>query len=299
MRTLALITTLALGLLGAGKADGRVYDVWFLSGQSNMDGYGFNAELPEDLRAPMPSVRIFVGNTAFNDVAGGGVGQWVALGPGFGTGFKADGQGMTRSNRFGPELTFGRTLATLTDANVAIVKYSLGGSGLEAGYGYGSWAIDADGSNQYDHALTTIRNALAIRDIDGDGEADTLRPAGIVWMQGEADGHASEGASQRYAENLKRLMDLLRAALRYDDLPVVIGRVNDSHQGGAPTQPWIDLVHAGQAAFVEADACAAYVTETKEYAFSDDGWHYMSDDYLRMGRAFARAAHGLAERCGL
>jgi hypothetical protein len=95
-------------------------------------------------------------------------------------------------------------------------------------------------------------------------------------------------------------MDLLRVALRFDDLPVVIGRVNDSHHGpdNGPTQPWIGLVRAGQAAFVENEACATDVTETRDSAFSEDGWHDVSADYVRMREDFTHARPPLSARCG-
>ena len=34
--------------------------------------------------------------------------------------------------------------------------------------------------NQYDHFLATVRHATAVQDIDGDGELDTLVPAGVA-----------------------------------------------------------------------------------------------------------------------
>lgn len=54
-------------------------------------------------------------------------------------------------------------------------------------------------------------------------------------MQGEADASFSEEIAREYESNLKRLMDLFRAAFRVDDLPAVIGRISDSGQveGGA------------------------------------------------------------------
>ena len=47
-------------------------------------------------------------------------------------------------------------------------------------------------------------------------------------MQGESDAHYTEHIAKSYQANLKRLMDLIRAAFRTDDLPVVIGKISDS-----------------------------------------------------------------------
>ena len=38
---------------------GTTYQLYYLGGQSNMDGYGLVRELPEDLNAPVKAVMIF------------------------------------------------------------------------------------------------------------------------------------------------------------------------------------------------------------------------------------------------
>ena len=138
------------------------------------------------------------------------------------------------SERFGVELSFARTLLQLDpNASIAIIKYSRGGSSIDrdAADRFGCWDPDypddrSTGVNQYDHFLATIRHALAIDDIDGDGQPDTLVPKGIIWMQGESDAAHGEEIARRYEANLERLMDLVRAALRSDDIPVVIGWIS-------------------------------------------------------------------------
>ncbi|MEL7312755.1 MAG: sialate O-acetylesterase, partial [Pseudomonadota bacterium] len=153
--------------------------------------------------------------------------------------------------------------------------------------------------NQYDHALTTLRNAFSVRDIDGDGAEDQLVPAGIVWMQGEADAYDSQKSADEYEANLTRMMHLLRAALRVDDLPVVIGKITDSGMSDDGTvMDYIETVQKAQQAFVDSDACAAYVTVTDELGYIEDGWHYDSDGFIQMGTAFAEAMLKLEQRCG-
>ena len=282
--------------------DANVYRLYFLGGQSNMDGYGYVEELPAGLRQPVQRVMIFTGHTAEDDMPNGGKGLWEPLRPGHGTGFQSDGKTNRLSDRFGPELTFGATLAALApDQKIALVKYSRGGSGLAADIGFGSWDPDYirnGGINQYDHALTTIRNAMAQSDIDGDGVADRLVPAGIVWMQGETDANASQETADAYQANLKRMMNLLRAALRVDDLPVVIGKITDSGMDGdGAMMNYIATVHDAQKNFVAADPCAKWVTVIDEFRHSDDHWHYDTDGYVRMGAAFADAAAELRQGC--
>jgi hypothetical protein len=267
-----------------------------------MDGYGYVDQLPEELSAEAGQVMIYTGMAALDDDENGGLGTWAKLQPGHGTGFKSDGETNTLSERFGPELAFGVTMtARDPEIRVAIVKYALGGSGLALGLGYGNWYPDYSengGINQYDHALRTIREALEHSDIDGDGSTDRLVPAGIVWMQGETEAYNSEEAARSYQANLKRLMDLLRAALRVDDLPVVIGKITDSGMADdGSVMDHIGIVQQAQQAFVETDACAAFVSETDELTYADDPWHYDSDSFIRMGELFAEAMIRLQDSC--
>ncbi len=291
----------------AGTAQAATYRLYYLGGQSNMDGYGTVAELPEELHTPVSGVMIFHGNTAPDGVPEDGRGVWAELRPGHGRGFQSDGTSNTYSDRFGVELSFARRLQELhPTARIALVKYSRGGTSIDiaAARDFGCWDPDfaggegaGKGVNQYDHFLATLRRATAARDIDGDGEEDELVPAGIVWMQGESDAALDEACARRYEANLKRLMDLVRAALCADDLPVVVGRISDSGQD-ADGKVWDHgpLLREAQAAFVEKDACAALVTSTDSYGYSDR-WHYDTAGYIDLGRQFAEAMARLEAQC--
>lgn len=281
------------------------YDLYFLGGQSNMDGYGYVADLPGDDPGASANVMIFLGTTDEDGGTVGGAGLWAPLGPGFGTGVASNGETNARSDRFGPELSFGRALAASDPTRkIALIKYVRGGTGLVDGVsGYGSWDpdyADGNGLNQYDHALTTIRNATRTRDIDGDGTPDRLTPAGIIWMQGEADAFDNLDAATNYDRNLARLMDLLRAALHADDLPVVIGRIVDSGDTAETrVMAYSPEVQAAQQRYVDTDTCAALVSVTQDFAFLPDGWHYESQEYIRLGEAFAAAVAELEGTCGV
>ena len=121
---------------------------------------------------------------------------------------------------------------------------------------------------------------LAVRDIDSDGEDDTLVPAGIFWMQGESDAAHGAAIALRYQYNLTRLMTLIRAAMHADDLPVVVGRISDSGQDD-DGRVWNhgEVVRAAQAAFAEQDPAAILVTASDSYQYSDK-WHYNGAGYL-------------------
>jgi hypothetical protein len=115
-----------------------------------------------------------------------------------------------------------------------------------------------------------------------------LVPCGIVWLQGESDG-LSEAAATHYQDRLSELMQLARASLRSDDLPIVIGRIADSGKAiGEPVWPFGEKVREAQAAFCKNDAAARLFMGTDNYAFSDR-WHYDSRAYLDLGQKLADA----------
>ncbi len=277
------------------------YKFYYLGGQSNMDGYGYIDELPAEYGGEVDGVMIYRGLSASDNSEKGGAGLWEPLRPGFGIGFQTNGYDSWTSERFGAELTFGHRIADLNpDSRIAIVKYSRGGTPLYVdAKGYGTWSPEVPGDNQYDFALRTIHESRSRADIDGDGIRDRLTPAGIIWMQGEADAFDSAEAAAAYEANLRRMMDLFRAALGVDDLPVVIGQITDSGRADdGKVMDWSDEVREAQRRYTDSDACASLVTVTNEFEYpDDDAWHYTSDGYLRLGEAFADAVAELEESC--
>jgi hypothetical protein len=273
--------------------------LFYLGGQSNMDGYGYNSELPDSLNVQFENVWIFHGNPSGDGEQGGGVGSWELLKPGHGVGFSADGENNHLSERFGVELSFAKRLQALyPDEKIAIIKYSKGGTSIDsvAASRFGCWEPDFSGENginQYDHFLATLRNAMSVRDINGDGQDDQLVPRGILWMQGESDATVDEVVAARYYMNLKRLMDLIRASLRTDDLPVVIGKISDSwNDADGKVWDFCELVQYGQEKFARTDPNAAIIRTTRYYRYSDP-WHYDSAGYIDLGIQFAEAIYQL------
>ncbi len=302
MRTLTL-WALLVWVLG-NTVSAKDYKLYYLGGQSNMDGYGSNKDLPEELTG-RSAVWVFHGNHAADGQPVDGRGIWAALQPGHGAGFTSDGKENHYSDRFGVELSFAHRLGELDpDSGIALLKYSRGGTSIDLGVrSFGTWDPDFDGGenegkgiNNYDHFLAAVRHALSVDDIDGDGEEDRLIPAGIIWMQGESDALGSPEVALRYEANLRRLMNLVRAALRHDDLPVVIGRISDSGQDeDGAVWDFGGAVRAAQQAFVETDGHAALVTSTDGYGYSDP-YHYDSAGFIDLGRRFAEAVFGLQKR---
>ncbi|MDN5201910.1 sialate O-acetylesterase [Fulvivirgaceae bacterium BMA10] len=274
--------------------------LFYLGGQSNMDGFGYNTDLPESLNKTFDDVLIFHGNPVGDDQENGGLGKWDVLKPGHGTGFSSNGNNNNLSNRFGIELSFVKRLQELyPNEKIALIKYSRGGTSIDslAAGKFGSWEPDYQGTtriNQYDHFLTTIRKALSVEDIDNDGTKDNLVPSGILWMQGESDGAHTEEIALRYYSNLKRLMDLIRAAFHVDDLPVVLGKISDSwNDKDGKVWNYGELVQYAQEKFARTDGHATIVRNTRYYKYSDP-WHYDSKGYIDLGKRFADAVYKLS-----
>ena len=274
----------------------EIIRVFYLGGQSNMEGYGFNKDLPKDLNKPFKNVFIYEGNPAGDHQLNGGLGKWEVLKPGHGVGFSSDGIKNKYSERFGIELSLAKKLQELyPNDKIAFIKYAKGGSSIDslAAAQFGCWEPDFKGINQYDHFLTTLNSALNNKDIDNNEKEDVLVPSGIIWMQGESDAGFSEEVANNYYYNLKRLMDLIRASLRVDDLPVVIGKISDSwNDSDGKVWDYCELVQYAQEKFAKTDENAAIVRNTRYYKYSDT-WHYDSAGYLDLGEKFAEAIYRL------
>ena len=275
-----------------------IWKVYYLGGQSNMDGYGHNSKLPDSLKKTIPNAMIFNGKRDNEGSLNGGIGIWSSIEPGHGYMFETNGNLNSLSKMFGPELSFANKMIK-SGEKIAIIKYSFGGTALYPGAGYGDWYPDQERRNHLDNAFSTINNAFDFADINGDGRLDKLISSGIIWMQGESDAEHYKESSEAYYGNLKNLISLLRASFRNEKLPVIIGKINDSHMtsNGAPTQPFIKSVHSAQKKFTEEDDCASYLTEIESYNFSDDAWHYDTDGFIKMGIAFAKAVKQLESNC--
>lgn len=268
-----------------------VFRVFFLGGQSNMEGHGLNTQLPDSLSKKDTNIWIFHGTPTADKNPNGGLGKWELLQPGNGAGFFSDGKINKFSNKFGPELSFGKKIAALYPGEkIALIKYARGGSSIDslAAREYGSWEFDVKSyDNQFDYFQKTVINALKSKDINNDGFEDILIPSGILWMQGESDAALTEEIAQKYYHNLKKLMDLLRATFRDDDLPVVIGKISDSGlDNNGKTWKYGELVQFAQEKYVKKDKKAAIVRETNSYNYSDP-WHYDSEGYIDLGIKFA------------
>lgn len=290
IKFLLLLALFSIGVCAQDKTDEWL--VFYLGGQSNMEGLGLNKELPKELMKGFDDIYIFHGNYLLDGEDGGGLGIWQELKPGHGAGFESDGENNKLSDRFGPELSLGKRLKELyPDKKIALIKYAKGGSKLDTigGVEGGTWAPGFYGfvrPNQTDYFLTTLNNAFAVNDINNDGIEDRLIPSGIFWMQGESDALNKE-AALHYYDNLNTMMCIIRGALRDMNLPIVNGKISDSGMGRIG-KIWKhgELVMYAQEQFYEKVPNTRLVRTTQHYGYSDPA-HYDSDGYIDLGIQFA------------
>ena len=267
--------------------------VFYLGGQSNMEGFGYVKNLPESLKKKNKDFFIYQGNPVGDNDASGGLGKWDVLQPGHGTGFSSDGKINILSERFGVELSLAKKLQELyPNQKLAFIKYARNGSSIDSSgtAGFGAWEPDfkgGKGMNQYDYFLKTVNAAMAVKDINGDGVEDVLIPIGIIWMQGESDADKTEAIANQYCSNLKRLMDLMRATFRNNDLPIVIGKISDSGDiEGGKVWKYGELVQYSQEKFAATQPNVAIVRTTNSYKYSDR-YHYDNNGFIDLGKQFA------------
>lgn len=267
--------------------------VFYLGGQSNMEGFGYVKNLPDSLKKKNKEFFIYQGNPVGDNDASGGLGKWDVLQPGHGTGFSSDGKINILSERFGVELSLAKKLQELyPNQKLAFIKYARNGSSIDSSgtAGFGAWEPNfkgGKGMNQYDYFLKTVKGAMAVKDINGDGVEDVLIPSGIIWMQGESDADKTEAIANQYCSNLKRLMDLMRATFRNNDLPIVIGKISDSGDiEGGKVWKYGELVQYSQEKFAATQPNVAIVRTTNSYKYSDR-YHYDNNGFIDLGKQFA------------
>ena len=261
-----------------------------------MNGFGYN----KDLNKTFDDVYIFHGNTVEDENPNGGLGIWEQLKPGHGTGFSSNGKENKVSNRFGIELSFIQRLKELyPNDKIALIKYAREGTSIDSlsASNFGTWEPDYNGKtgiNRYNHCLKTIKKAFQVKDINSNGVEDVLVPSGILWIQGESDAAFTETVANNYFFNLIRMMDLLRASLLTDDLPVVIGKISDSWNDDKDGKVWDygELVQYAQEKYTKTDKNATIIKTTCYYKYSDP-WHYDSEGYIDFGKQFAEEVYKL------
>ena len=259
-------------------------EVFILSGQSNMVGWGNSLELGSVSRFGH-DVRLEM----FHD------GKWGPLRPHRPPSQAQRERWGINEFTFGPEIGFALALSgAWPGRRIGIVKQAVGGTGIMA------WApqwnaADADITGDarkgplYEELLSRVRQAL------NRGDA---RLRGFLWLQGAKD-MRDQRAADRYAENLESLISALRRDLDAPDLPVLVGTYRsgalpDSLDGISPSDVPTSEGRPGMWEVLAAqDKIAEQVTRSATVYLRDlprhpGNIHANTAGMLQAGRAYAQ-----------
>ena len=187
----------------------QIIKVYLQAGQSNSDGRAVTNGLPANLLSPQPSVPFYYYLTGGAANGDGTLGTLTTLRPGC----SAIGGGTT----FGPELTFGNTLANYYAVSngvptntvmVALIKYAHGGTSLVSDWAAtGAVATNGDGPD-YLIFQQVVRAGLAR--LTAAYPTASIELDGMIWVQGETDIDDGVASSTAYGTNLIRFIHDVR-----------------------------------------------------------------------------------------
>lgn len=266
------------------SAHAEHYRVYLLGGQSNGNGRGDAAELstpPLDalnLDTSQTDVRVYWHKT--QNTTNGNLTQdtWIDLQPGSGHGVNSPSG---HPVEFGPELTFGRTMADNDPlVKIAIIKHTEGGTNLHT-----QWS--ASGS-QYASFVATVQAGLTALTAMG----DTYEIGGMIWVQGEADTSGSNATN--YKANLTDLITRVRQDVFGGPvpggftLPFVISGLSDSQYPNITTVgtgPY--TVRQAQETVAAKGRQTAFVNTDGLSTYSNGAVHFDASAQVSIGQASA------------
>ncbi len=227
------------------------YKVILLGGQSNMTGNGPKLnDLTAAQQLPQEDVWIYGGNGPNSG----------ALQPGFGS-------------PYGPEVTFGRTIADgLPHENFALIKFSQGGTHL-----YGDW--DPITGSVYNKFKAIVGFGLEALTKAG----HTYEIVGMLWTQGERD--AAHGrTTAEYEADLNDFIADIRS--RYGaHVSFFISRLSILQTG---REPGLHDIRAAQENVAASDS-NAYLIDTDSFQIAGDDIHFTGTGLVSLGNAFGQS----------
>lgn len=267
LRLITNSATLSFSLT-TNDASSTNYDVYLIGGQSNMDGRGYNSDLTgtKSIWAqPQNNVLIYYANPVNLDATNPTYNTgWQTLAPGFSVppGFS----GTLPSARFGPEISFAKTIASQSgNHRIALIKVTQSGTSLS-----GDWRP----STGYMYATLTNFVRIALQQLRDQGASCTLR--GLIWHQGESD--TSGSAALNYETNLTELIHSVRSDLGITNLPFVVGEIATNKTEVVRQAQFNVAQNVPFVGFASADGLTTV-----------DGTHFTSDGVLILGQRFVNA----------
>ena len=253
----------------------KTYDVYFVAGQSNAEGLGYNSDLTGTLASyagPQPGVKIFYVNPTNQDPLNPAYNTgWTTLAPVFGT---PVGFGSIPSNRFGFELSLGKALAARDPSrNVAIIKVTRGGTSLST-----NWDPAGGDNFMWQTFANKVPEALAALTANG----DTVNLRAMFWHQGESDGD-----NPTYQSDLVEFIAAVRSLVGTPTLPFAMGELE--RDGDTLTVKGRSYQQTTMANVADADPNAIVVSSADLVTM--DGTHFTSPSYITLGERFAQAFH--------
>lgn len=268
-------------------------DVYLLGGQSNMQGIGKLANLPEGIRQPISNTFIFQKETFEPLVVG-------------------TTKTSKRAAEFGPEIGIALEVAN-TERSVYLIKYAAGGMPLHHGWNGNQWVggepkksfrnfypgqspSDKNQGQLYQQMVARFRAGL--KQLRQEGHVPVIQ--GFAWMQGEQDSKNAESASQ-YSVSLNRLCERLAEDMKTTQpLCVAYGQVLP-HEPALPRFTHRLQVRE-QMAQADADSghanriANAKMVSTDGFSLLPDTVHYDAAGQLKLGRELGKAMLALQQR---
>jgi len=265
----------------------QTIDVYILAGQSNMDGRGQVNDLSAAQLASLEndtmisflnpgSERERAMPTSNPNDLDAGTNGFTALVPG---GFSVDGtSARVLTPSFGPELSFGASIAEATGSNnqIALIKVSRGGTNLR-----NDWRADTTVDDGPDEPIGFLYRALLeevttrLADLEADGFTPIVR--GFVWHQGESDSNQVSG----YADRFVAFVEGVRAEFG-DDIPFVLGELSRTRLASPPFNDNLPTVVASAPGL-------SFVSSEGLTTPADDTTHFDADGQIELGQRYAAA----------
>ncbi len=256
--------------------------VVLIGGQSNADGRAAGSGLPTapiNLQLPQANVPFYYYTNGAAANGDGTLGKLTTLRP---------GATETPAGGFGPEVKLGYDLSRVfeqqTGTQLVIIKYAKGGSSLHTDWKAGGDATTTNDGTFYRTFQRVVTDGLAT--LHATYPTDTIKLAGMVWVQGESDIVSTAANAAAYGANLTTFIADVR--LTFDStLPFFFSRISDQ-QTNYTANPNYATVRNGQAA-VAANVTAAYMIDTDGAAFgmNADNIHFSAIGQQSLGAAFA------------
>ena len=191
-------------------------------------------------------------------------------------------------NRFGPELSMGRTIRDLIripNSKVAVIKHCVGGTSLYADWRPDGTTNSATDGPKYQNFQTTVWNGLAaLRTQYPDHDVEII---GMGWVQGEADSGATQNTN--YYSNLTNFVTDLRATFS-TNMVFALAKLSTNQSSGAGYA----TIRAAQQALADTVPRVVATETLGSNYLTADGYcegkvHYLSPSLVRIGRDLGNA----------